>query len=590
MFSWAGTPPSTLTRDAGRLSGNAKAASTALLAATAGSWSIVPSPNTGPTQYNQLFGVTCPSASDCWAVGYYQADTGSHSQTLIEHWDGSSWSIVPSPNSSTSESNFLLGVTCTSATDCWAVGHHDTGDAGVVFALFQTLIEHYDGNSWSVVSSPNANAVGDNELIGVTCSSTTDCWSVGYYSVGNPTFPTGALVYQTLIEHWDGTSWTIVTSPNSSPAENNSLGGVSCTSATNCWAVGGYSSSVSSVALLEHYDGTSWSIVSSPSPGGSNVLNGVACTSATDCWATGAYQSTVVQSLKEHYDGASWTVVDSANTDPSQSNFPFAITCPSATDCRAVGWYYGYPGGNIYTLIDHYDGVSWNVTSSPNPPPNSSGQYIDYLWGVTCSSTTDCWAVGYYFNVNGAPQTIIEHYTVPPVQLNTVVSRKVHGSAGTFDINLPLTGTRGVECRSPGQTDTSGVDYKIVFTFANNITTCGTAGTTGGSVVSGPNANQCTENLNGIPNGQYTTVTLNGVTDAVGNSGNVIGPQMGLLVGDVNASGLVTSGDTNLCKAQALQTVTSANFRNDVNASGAITTGDVNIIKQNALSQLPASP
>src|SRR5207253_3897835 len=86
-------------------------------------------------------------------------------------------------------------------------------------------------------------------------------------------------------------------------------------------------------------------------------------------------------------------------------------------------------------------------------------------------------------------------------------------------------------------------------------------------------ANQCTVNLTGIPNAQYTTVTLNGVSDVTGASGNVTGPQMGVLIGDVNASGVVTSGDTNLCKAQALQTVSSTNFRNDINASGAITTG-----------------
>jgi hypothetical protein len=182
-------------------------------------------------------------------------------------------------------------------------------------------------------------------------------------------------------------------------------------------------------------------------------------------------------------------------------------------------------------------------------------------------------------------------FTIPgPPPPTGVVSRKVHGTAGTFDINLPLTGTRGVECRSIGQTGTAGADYKVVFTFPNNITNCGSAGTTGGSVVPGPNANQCTENLTGIPNAQYTTVILNGVTDVAGNTGNVTGPQMGVLVGDVNASGVVTSGDTNLCKAQALQTVTSANFRNYINASGAITTGDVNIIKQNALSQLPTPP
>jgi hypothetical protein len=175
----------------------------------------------------------------------------------------------------------------------------------------------------------------------------------------------------------------------------------------------------------------------------------------------------------------------------------------------------------------------------------------------------------------------------PPVQLNAVVSRKVHASAGTFDINLPLTGTRGVECRSPGQTGTAGVDYKLVFTLSTPVTSCGTAST--GVAVTGPNPDQCTVNLTGVPNAQYITVTLNGVVNATGAVGNVSGT-MGVLVGDVNASGVVTSGDTNLCKAQALQPVTNANFRNDINASGAITTGDVNIIKQNALHQLPSPP
>jgi len=81
-------------------------------------------------------------------------------------------------------------------------------------------------------------------------------------------------------------------------------------------------------------------------------------------------------------------------------------------------------------------------------------------------------------------------------------------------------------------------------------------------------------------------VSLSNVTDSANNFSTAISTQMGVLIGDVNASGVVTSGDTNLCKAQALQPVTGANFRNDVNASGSITTGDVNIIKQNALAHL----
>jgi hypothetical protein len=174
--------------------------------------------------------------------------------------------------------------------------------------------------------------------------------------------------------------------------------------------------------------------------------------------------------------------------------------------------------------------------------------------------------------------------------LLSVVSRKVHGTAGTFDINLPLTGPRGVECRSPGQTGTPGIDYKMVFTFSAPVTSCGTPST---GTVSPPSGNTCTVNLTGLPNAQYTTVTLTGVNVPTACPapfvGNVSGT-MGLLVGDVNASGVVTSGDTNLCKAQALQPVTNANFRDDINASGSITTGDVNIIKQNALSQLPTPP
>ena len=93
-----------------------------------------------------------------------------------------------------------------------------------------------------------------------------------------------------------------------------------------------------------------------------------------------------------------------------------------------------------------------------------------------------------------------------------------------------------------------------------------------------------------MSNAQYLIVQLDGVHDTAGAVINQAIAQVGILAGDVNASGVVTSGDTNLCKAQALQPVTNANFRDDINASGAITTGDVNIIKQNALSRLPTSP
>ncbi len=165
--------------------------------AQSGDWSIVSSPNTSATQNNDLFGVTCVSASDCWAVGDYSNDN-SIPRTLIEHWDGTSWAIVSSPNTSTTDRNFLTGVTCASASECWAVGYYYNG------SIIQTLIERWDGTSWAIVSSPNP--APNSYLNDVTCVSASDCRAVGYYYNGS--------AYQTLIERWDGTSWAIVSSPN----------------------------------------------------------------------------------------------------------------------------------------------------------------------------------------------------------------------------------------------------------------------------------------------------------------------------------------------------------------------------------------
>jgi hypothetical protein len=174
-----------------------------------------------------------------------------------------------------------------------------------------------------------------------------------------------------------------------------------------------------------------------------------------------------------------------------------------------------------------------------------------------------------------------------PLQLVSVVSRRVHGSAGTFDVDL--TYGNGIECRSGG----ANGGYTLVFRFTNTLASVAGAGVTNGtgsvssSNIDSNDAHNYIVNLTGVTNAQRLSVTLNNVQDVAGNISSAVPSTMGVLLGDVNASGVVTSGDTNLCKAQALQQVTNANFRNDINASGDITTGDVNLIKQNALSQLP---
>jgi len=113
---------------------------------------VVKSPNVG-SNFNQLLGVAAVSASNIWAVGSYYAGSAKADQTLIEHWNGTSWSVVKSPNVGSSR-NYLRGVAAVSANNIWAVGfgHPSRTSAD------QTLIEHWNGTSWSVVKSLKVGA------------------------------------------------------------------------------------------------------------------------------------------------------------------------------------------------------------------------------------------------------------------------------------------------------------------------------------------------------------------------------------------------------------------------------------------------
>jgi hypothetical protein len=234
-------------------------------------WSIVTSPN---AQGNgALSGVTCSSASDCWAVGVHYISSVDVDKTLIEHWNGTAWSIVASPNTSATQDNNLSDVTCASASNCWAVGQ----------SFGQTLTEHWNGTAWSIVSSANTSTGHSHHLLGVTCTSASDCWAVGDYFTGSiENHP----AIHTLIERWNGTAWSIVTSPSTTTTPQlDHLRDVTCASASDCWAVGDHSNNT----LTEHWNGTAWSIVTSPNAMGPNYLYGVTCTSASDCWAVGYY-------------------------------------------------------------------------------------------------------------------------------------------------------------------------------------------------------------------------------------------------------------------------------------------------------------
>ena len=164
-----------------------------------------------------------------------------------------------------------------------------------------------------------------------------------------------------------------------------------------------------------------------------------------------------------------------------------------------------------------------------------------------------------------------------------VVSRKLHGGV-PFDINLPLTGNVGVECRSGGASNV----YQVILTFAAAVTFNGASITSGtGSVSSaiGSGTTTVTVNLTGVTNAQRITVTLASLSNASGTGD--LGIPIGVLLGDTSGNGTVTSSDVSQTKLQSGQPVNAANFRTDINVSNSINATDVSTVKSKTGTALP---
>jgi len=350
-------------------------------------WVVVPSAN--PDAQNVLQAVSGGSSSDIWAVGYVINSEPSGDQlTLAEHWDGTSWTVFPTPSPGNSEcaklwQNPLNSVAEVSTDNVWAVGFYcGPSEAGGGNEQL-TLIEQWNGSEWNVVTSPNPSSYAG--LYGVAAVSARDVWAVGQnYGSTEPS---------TLIEHWNGAKWSIVPSPN--PAGRTAyLGAVSAVSATDIWAVGysGASTAPYLIPLIEHYNGSTWSIVSSPYVPSSrfNQLNGVMAISANDVWAVG-YQNENGngqdgQGLIEHWNGTKWNLVNSPVV--GDVAYLYSITGTSSTNAWAVG-YLQNSELDVLPIIEQWNGRVWKVVTSPDP--GGAAQFF----GAT-TTQGQAWAVGTY--------------------------------------------------------------------------------------------------------------------------------------------------------------------------------------------------
>lgn len=319
-------------------------------------------------------GVSCTSPVACTAVGAFSRDGGVFS--LIERWNGSSWSVQASPKSAVP----LTGVSCASSTACTAVGYtYDQGSA-------HSVIEHWNGSTWSIQPSPKPPIYKNNsKLVAVSCPADNACTAVGSYGD-----PSGDLPSFPLVERWKGRRWQIQNSPTPTPHVNSGayieLLGVSCASRSACIAVGDSIDLAEDVyPRIERWNGRRWSTASPPDWFGN--LFGVSCSAANACTAVGFIDNNDGAATMARWNGTLWSPQNPVTTTDRYAIPDYqAVSCASRTTCVAVGPGFGSGGGR--TFVDRWNGLSW--ATEPFPPNAWQGQ----LDSVSCPTRKYCVIVG----------------------------------------------------------------------------------------------------------------------------------------------------------------------------------------------------
>jgi hypothetical protein len=327
---------------------------------------------------NGLLAASASSPSDIWAVG----------QSTI-HYDGTKWTAFPAPMIKGDNTGNLEGVVDISPTLAWAAGTVNIGEGNP-----GQVIEQWNGTAWSVFPGPKF-AKGDvPSIFAMASTSANDIWAIGSLLGDDEQ----QLFF--LFEHWDGTAWTATTAVSNDAF----LFGASADATNDAWAVGfNGPENDDSQTLALHWDGTNWKNSATPSVGsGANQLNGVLALAPNNVWAVGFStpvappQGAATLTLIEHFDGTSWSVVRSPNVGPNsgyQSNRLFGLTANSPTDIWAFGSYFAAGGsGNQSTLLLHWDGISWTIQPSPNP--TKGGFLSDLLFAGVELSPGNIWIFG----------------------------------------------------------------------------------------------------------------------------------------------------------------------------------------------------
>lgn len=336
---------------------------------------VVPTPDENFD--NGLQAASASSPNDIWAVG----------QSTI-HFDGKKWTAFPAPMIKGDNTSYLAGVVDISPTLAWAGGTVNVGEANP-----GQVIEQWNGTQWSISPGPKFGSGEQPSIFAMTSTSADDIWAIGSLLQDEE------LLFF-LFEHWDGTAWTATLSLSGDAF----LMGASADATNDAWAVGfNGPENDTSASLAMHFNGKNWQQVATPNVGsGANQLNGVLALAPNNVWAVGFStpvpppQEAATLTLIEHFDGTGWSVVPSPNVGPDnsfQSNRLFGLTANSPTDIWAFGSFFASNGsGEQRTLLLHWDGKTWTI--APSPDPTRGGFLSDLLFAGVTPSPGNVWIFG----------------------------------------------------------------------------------------------------------------------------------------------------------------------------------------------------
>jgi hypothetical protein len=329
----------------------------------------------------QLNGVAAVSNSSAWAVGY--AGSNRSPKVLMLHWSGRAWSRVTRPGVLTTTGE-LSAITVVSAKSAWVVGY--TGLVGT--GKNHSLLLHWNGSTWSQVTSP-APVTGGN-LSAVTATAKSG-WAVGYVNT-DPSAPL-CCAGSPLVFRWNGTKWSRLATKLGNGAY---LNGVASTAANTAWAIGGPLAMIT--GALAKWNGSAWSWVTNPVRGAYRPLNGIAAGPGGTAFVVGTDNDFPLgPAISARWNGKAWRQVTVSAPNSSELN---AVAFASGGTAWAAG---GYPSGTgLRTLVMRWSGKAWARVASPGGS--------EALNGLAFSASNYGWAVGGTTSTSGSSKTAILHW------------------------------------------------------------------------------------------------------------------------------------------------------------------------------------